>query len=288
MFEYLMPELFLPVYRSSLLYESSRFCLYAQRRRSLPGRPWGISESAFYSLDSSLSYRYKAHGCPALALKRGQEADLVVSPYSSFLALAVEPEAAVKNLRRLESWGARGRYGFMEALDFTPSRCRGKVEKVSCYMAHHVSMSIIAAANAVCSGYAQKLFMSDSSMAAYALLLQERLPAEAVVIRRSMAEVPEKPRRNISQRWQLRGGAEDLQLRACLLSNGAYNIMAANHGQSSASLGDICIYHSDPSGGGVSLSLDGQALFPTESRPCGSSARTSAAAAAILRASAPL
>lgn len=264
MFEYLMPELFLPVYRSSLLYESSRFCLYAQRRRSLPGRPWGISESAFYSLDSSLSYRYKAHGCPALALKRGQEADLVVSPYSSFLALAVEPEAAVKNLRRLESWGARGRYGFMEALDFTPSRCRGKVEKVSCYMAHHVSMSIIAAANAVCSGYAQKLFMSDSSMAAYALLLQERLPAEAVVIRRSMAEVPEKPRRNISQRWQLRGGAEDLQLRACLLSNGAYNIMAANHGQSSASLGDICIYHSDPSGGGVSLSLDGQALFPTE------------------------
>ena len=137
MFEYLMPELFLPVYRSSLLSESSRFCLYVQRRRSLPGRPWGISESAFYSLDASLSYRYKAHGCPALALKRGQESDLVISPYSSFLALAVEPEAAVRNLRRLESWGARSRYGFMEALDFTPSRCRGKVEKVSCYMAHH-------------------------------------------------------------------------------------------------------------------------------------------------------
>ena len=264
MFEYLMPELFLPVYRSSLLYESSRFCLYAQRRRNLPGRPWGISESAFYSLDSSLSYRYKAHGCPALALKRGQEADLVISPYSSFLALAVEPEAAVKNLRRLESWGARSRYGFIEALDFTPSRCRGKVEKVSCYMAHHVSMSIIAAANAVCSGYAQKLFMGDSSMAAYALLLQERLPAEAVVIRRSMAEVPEKPRRSISQRWQLRGGAEDSQLRACLLSNGAYNIMATNHGQTSAFWGDICIYHSDSIIGGLGISLDGQPLFPVE------------------------
>ncbi len=265
MFEYLMPELFLPVYRSSLLYESSRFCLYAQRRRCLPGRPWGISESAFYSLDASLSYRYKAHGCPALALKRGQEADMVISPYSSFLALAVEPEAAVKNLRRLESWGARGRYGFMEALDFTPSRCRGKVEKVSCYMAHHVSMSIIAAANAVCRGYAQELFMSDSSMAAYALLLQERLPAEAVVIRRALTEVPEKPRRGISQRWQLRGGAEDREMRACLLSNGAYNIMSTNHGHTSAFLGETCIYHSDSLTGGVNISLDGKPLFPAES-----------------------
>lgn len=265
MFEYLMPELFLPVYRSSLLYESSRFCLYAQRRRCLPGRPWGISESAFYSLDASLSYRYKAHGCPALALKWGQEADLVISPYSSFLALAIEPEAAVKNLRRLESWGARGRYGFIEALDFTPSRCRGKVEKVGCYMAHHVSMSIIAAANAVCRGYAQQLFMSNSSMSAYALLLQERLPAEAVVIRRSMTEVPEKPRRNISQRWQLRGGPEDGEARASLLSNGAYNVLWCSRGQSSAFLGDKCIYYSDSLTGGVTVSLDGKPLFPAVS-----------------------
>ena len=264
MFEYLMPELFLPVYRSSLLYESNRFCLYAQRRRNLPGRPWGTSESAFYSLDSSLSYRYKAHGCPSLALKRGQESDMVISPYSSFLALAVEPEAAVRNLRRLESWGAVGRYGFIEALDFTPSRCRGKVEKVSCYMAHHVSMSIIAAANAVCDGYAQKLFMGDSAMAAHALLLQERLPAEAVVIRRSVAQVPEKPQRGISQRWQLRGGPEDRELRACLLSNGAYNLFCTNRGRASAFLGDICIYRADPLSGGLSLELEGKPLFPAE------------------------
>jgi cyclic beta-1,2-glucan synthetase len=100
MFEYLMPMLFLPLFRASLLYESARFCLYVQKRRRLPGKPWGISESAFYSLDASLSYRYKAHGCPALALKRGQEADLVVAPYASFLALSVEPLAAVRNLRR--------------------------------------------------------------------------------------------------------------------------------------------------------------------------------------------
>lgn len=64
MFEYLMPALFLPLCRASLLFESSRFCLYVQKRRHFAGKPWGISESAFYSLDASLCYRYKAHGCP--------------------------------------------------------------------------------------------------------------------------------------------------------------------------------------------------------------------------------
>lgn len=262
MFEYLMPELFLPVYRGSLLYESSRFCLYAQRRRRLAGRPWGISESAFYSLDASLSYRYKAHGCPALALKRGQEADLVISPYSSFLALAVSPEAAVKNLRRLERFEARGRYGFIEAVDFTPSRCRGRAEPVRCYMAHHVSMSIIAAANAVCDGYCQKLFMGDAAMAAHSLLLQEQLPAESLVIRRGMEEIPEKPARNISQRWQLRGGPEDREAKACLLSNGAYNIAAENNGAASASFGSICIYEARNGSGGLGISCNGQGLIP--------------------------
>ena len=101
MFEYLMPELFLPLCRDSLLWESARFCLYVQRRDRAGGGLWGQSESAFFSLDPSLSYRYKAHGCQSLALRRGMGADMVVSPYSSFLALAVEPRAAVRNLRRL-------------------------------------------------------------------------------------------------------------------------------------------------------------------------------------------
>ena len=73
MFEYLMPELFLPLCRDSLLYETAKFCVYVQRKRPPKGVPWGISESAFFSLDTALNYRYKAHGCAALALKRGME-----------------------------------------------------------------------------------------------------------------------------------------------------------------------------------------------------------------------
>ena len=270
MFEYLMPMLFLPLYRGSLLSESGRFCLYAQKRRVPTGRPWGVSESAFYSLDPSLSYRYKANGCAALALKRGQDEDLVVSPYSSFLALAVDAESAVKNLRRLTRYGAVGRFGLMEALDFSPSRCRcDSGEKVRCYMAHHIGMSVIAAANALCAGSIQRRFLSAAPMGACSLLLQERLPDHGLVIRRDMAEVPEKPERSMEQRWQLRGGAEDREERLCLLSNGSYSLLSGSHGRGYAAFGSTLIYGSPrlPFREGLELRLrrggDSRRLLPS-------------------------
>ena len=255
MFEYLMPELFLPLCRDSLLYESCKFCLYAQKRRRFAGKPWGMSESAYYSLDAALSYRYKAHGCAALALKRGQDADFVVSPYSSFLALLIEPDSAVKNLRRLERFGALGRMGFIEALDFTPGRChRDEGERVRCYMAHHVGMSIIAAANAVCTGSMQRRFMSESAMAAYSLLIKERVPEDARVIRRERSESPERPPRRGELCWQLRGegGAESFTA----LSNGVYNLLYSSKNASRAVCGGVCVY--DFPGIELSLRLGGE------------------------------
>ena len=260
MFEYLMPMLFLPLYRSSLLYESARFCLYAQKRRHLPGKPWGISESAFYSLDPSLSYRYKAHGCPALALKRGQEADLVIAPYASFLALAVEPSAAVRNLRRLRDLGAAGRWGYMEALDFTPGRCISPDgEQVRCWMAHHVGMSILAALNAVEDGTVRKLFMAEPSMAAFTLLLQEKLPDRPAVIRRDQSPVPERPAKDRRAPWSVQGERGG-QVRACLLSNGVYSLRVKSTGESAAFLGDICIYRPEGNAPGLALTLGTHAV----------------------------
>ena len=134
----------------------------------------------------------------------------MVSPYSSFLALCAEPESAVKNLRRLERFGALGRYGFIEALDFTPGRCRSDSgEPVRCTMAHHAGMSILAAANAVKQGCVQRRFLSDPAMAAHTALLQERLPEDGIVIRRDPSPVPEKPDRAEAGRWQKQGGPED-------------------------------------------------------------------------------
>lgn len=244
MFEYLMPGIFLPYLRGSLLYESSRFCLYVQKRRKLPARPWGISESAFYSLDNLLNYRYKANGCPELSLKRGQEKDWVISPYSSFLALPYEPEAAVKNLRKLKNFGASGRYGFMEALDFTPGRCRHEHgEKVQCYMAHHIGMSITSCANLLCDGDMQKYFMSDAAMGAMQPFLQEKLPADGLVINRSVISPPAESRHGIESFWNAEG-KKGSSKQFTLLSNGIYNMLIGSDGTSSACWGDISIYGS--------------------------------------------
>ena len=264
MFEYFMPEIFLPIYRGSLLYESSRFCLYVQKRRVFAGKPWGISESAFYSLDSALNYRYKANGCAALALKRGQDRDMIVSPYSSFLALKADPAGSVKNLRKLSDFGAQGRFGFMEALDFTPSRCRrDEGEKVRCYMSHHIGMSLCSCANALCSDSITRRFMAQSAMSAHKLLLQERLPSDGVVIAREMAEVPEKPLRSFDGFWEKSGRAVKKE-NLCLLSNGVYNILASSSGNSCASWGNFRIYGAEqyPMASGIELSIikDGRSV----------------------------
>lgn len=257
MFEYLMPELFLPIYRGSLLYESGRFCVYVQKRRVWAGRPWGISESAFYSLDSAMNYRYKAHGCDALSLKRGQDEETVISPYSSFLALAVDAEGSIRNMRRLESFGALGRFGFIEALDFTPERCRSSSgEQVRCYMAHHIGMSITAAANAACGGSIRRRFMASPDMGAFAMLLQERLPESAAVIKKESSDIPERIDRGAVCGWAVRGGAEDTLEHCCVLSNGTYSVMSTNLGHAKAVCGPVTVYDADACECGFEIELE--------------------------------
>ncbi|MEG1632973.1 MAG: glucoamylase family protein [Oscillospiraceae bacterium] len=244
MFEYLMPELFLPLRRDSLLWESAKFCMFVQRGRPPKGLPWGISESAFYSLDPSLAYRYKAHGCAALALKRGMDDELVISPYSSFLALAVEPRRAVANLKSLEKLGALGCYGFWEAIDFTPSRCGSDGgETVRCVMSHHLGMSLVAIDNCLKDGAMRTRFMRDPAMSAHRGLLEEKTPIGAVVLRRRGAEPPDKPLRVAAEGWERRGEGVDFERpECCLLSNGVYNVMLTESGLSSASAGGVGVY----------------------------------------------
>jgi len=53
-------------------------------------------------------------------LKRGLGGDAVIAPYATALAAMVDPEGAVKNFTRLAAAGGRGRFGWYEALDYTP------------------------------------------------------------------------------------------------------------------------------------------------------------------------
>ena len=88
--------------------------------------PWGVSESAYNARDLELTYQYSNFGIPGLGLKRGLADNFVVAPYATGLAAMVDPAAARANLERLAGVGALGRYGFYEALDYTPDTCAGR------------------------------------------------------------------------------------------------------------------------------------------------------------------
>ena len=148
MFEYLMPLLVMPTYENTLLdrtYKTAveRQIAYGKQR----GVPWGISECGYNAVDASLNYQYRAFGVPGLGLKRGLADDLVVAPYASVLALMVAPEEACLNLRRLSAEGLEGKYGFYEAIDYTPSRLpRGQSSAViRSFMTHHQGMIFLSA-----------------------------------------------------------------------------------------------------------------------------------------------
>ncbi len=174
-FEYLMPQLFLPLYRDSFMFESIAFASMVQRDR---GQIWGISESGFYSFDSEMNYQYKANGLQPLALRRISEDENIISPYSGYLSLCICPNAAIKNLKALESKGMYGKYGLYEALDLN-NNSGGLC--VKSYMAHHVGMSIIAILNAVKDNIFIRRFMADKQMGCANELLQEKIPIDTQV-----------------------------------------------------------------------------------------------------------
>ena len=94
-----------------------------------------------------MNYQYRANGVSRLALDPIIGKEKVIAPYASFLCLQVAEKAAVKNLEKLYNFGAYGKHGFYEALDFTVSRVGISPEIVKSYMSHHMGMSIISAVN---------------------------------------------------------------------------------------------------------------------------------------------
>ncbi len=232
MFEYFMPALLLPVYENSLSYEALRFCVFCQinRARRL-GKPFGCSESGFYAFDAQFNYQYKAHGVAKLGMKRRLNSEFVVSPYSSFLCLQAAPRSALKNLDRLKEMDMTGRYGFYEAVDFTPARVGLKgYAIVRSYMAHHVGMSLLSVCNVLQDNVMQRRFMSHPQMEAARELLEEKIPVGAAVFEDVVhKQVPEKPGRIYSS-------VEEMDLinpadpRVHILSNGEWTTHLTDSG----------------------------------------------------------
>jgi hypothetical protein len=97
----------------------------------------------------------------------------VVSPYSTFLALLIDPRAALSNLRKMAKLGWVGRYGFYESVDYR----HGNPEIVRSWMAHHQGMSLLAICNLLFDNPMQQYFHSEPHVLATELLLDERVPA---------------------------------------------------------------------------------------------------------------
>ncbi|MGA7523506.1 MAG: glucoamylase family protein [Acidobacteriaceae bacterium] len=177
MFEYLMPALWMRSYPDTLLSNSLQGAVAIQRAYAKEHNiPWGISESGYAAKTDQGHYHYQAFGIPQIALKWDATAGPVVSPYSTFLALNVEPTASIRNLRRMATEGWTGAWGFYEAIDFTGEQ----PEVVREWMAHHQGMCILGLLNLLEDNAMQRWFYDNPQMRSVELLLHEKPMREAL------------------------------------------------------------------------------------------------------------
>lgn len=246
MFEYLMPLLFQRNYSNTLLDKAAKDAVDIQiaygRKHQIP---WGISECAFADLDHNKTYQYYAFGVPELGLKRGIEEKIVVSPYSSLLAVSIAPHEAVQNLKRLADLHLLSDYGYYEALDFSrqPKRGGERGVIVRAYMTHHQGMSFLALTNFLHGECLRNRFHADPRVKAFEQLLYERIPHQPplhhVATRERMSTVSA-----IGENLPSAGRFETPDTntpKTQLLSNGQFHLMLTNAGGGYSRWGDVAI-----------------------------------------------
>ncbi len=182
MFEYLMPPLLLRSYPDTLIDASAAAAIDQQIRYAREKKvPWGISESGYYAFDAAMNYQYHAFGVPGLGFKRGLAGEMVISPYASMLGLSFRTQAVLQNMEALQTYQMIGRYGFYEALDFTPSHLKlGQAHAtVRSYMTHHQGMIMLSLVNRLQDQIMVQRFHAEPSIQSTEMLLQEQLPPAA-------------------------------------------------------------------------------------------------------------
>ncbi len=243
-FEYFMPHLFLPIVSGSLSEEALAFCVGCQKKEREKGM-FGISESAYYAFDADMNYQYRANGNRTLALDAHAGKSRVLSPYSSFLMLSIAPRAALSNLEKLKTFGAYGEHGFYEAVDFAPADAQKDSAIIKSYMAHHVGMSILSAANASFANRFVKRFMKDARMASAKELLEERIPTDSPLFREKMLSKEKDTVRRLSlaiEEKKVRSEAKSDRLpKIAVLSNGKASMTVSSNGDVALSLSTLAV-----------------------------------------------
>ena len=168
-----------------------------------------------------------------------------MSPYSTALALEVDSPSAIANFHVLSSEGAEGPWGYYDALDYTRERVpRGERRVVvSCYMAHHQGMTLVALSNCLRDRLMQRRFQRHPLARSIELLLQERMPAgvfEFQPASEDASDVGPLPAESspVSRRIITPMTAVP---RAHLLSNGQYSVMLTNSGAGYSNCRDLSL-----------------------------------------------
>lgn len=230
MFEYVMPSLVMRTYENTLLNETLSTVVDRQIKYGKKlGVPWGVSEAGYNARDINFNYQYGPFGIPGLGLKRGLGHDLVISPYSTFLAAMVDPQKSLQNLRVMAAQKITSCYGFYEAIDYTPQRVseNQKFSIIRSFMAHHQGMSLVAIDNVLKRNLMQDRFHSEIRVRATQLLLQERVPQKVSMASPRVAEIEwagagESLLRAYSRDYEEVNSAVP---RVQILSNGFYSLM---------------------------------------------------------------
>ena len=191
MFEYMMPSIWMRSYPDTLVSRTLSGVVAIQRAFGKEhGIPWGISESGWAGMDDHGHYHYQAFGIPQIALKWDAVAGPVISPYSTCLALGIDPVEALKNLKRMAKMGWTGAFGFYEAADYQESLKTPKLVKE--WMAHHQGMSLLAVLNLLCDNIVQDWFHANAQLEATQLLLHEKPMHKAALRAEFQASHPRK------------------------------------------------------------------------------------------------
>ena len=243
-FEYLMPNLIIKVPEGSLIDESCKFAEESQKKYANENNvPWGISESAYCIKDLQGNYQYKAFGIPWLGLKRGLEDELVVAPYASILFLEYSTQDVVKNLKKLEKYKMRSKYGFFDSLDFTKERIGSKkeYEPVKTYMAHHQGLIINSINNLLNKEILKKRFTENPEIKAVEILLDERMPETVVLSKEKRNKVIKGRYNNLYDDKEIEYTHKEKIKRFNCISSGEYTNIISNNGNGYSKYKDIQI-----------------------------------------------
>ncbi len=228
-FEYFMPLIFMRTFRHTLLDETYYFAYYAQReyiKEIDPKLPWGISESSYNELDDLENYKYGSFGIPYLKFQESPSYPIIISPYSSIMAISVDDREVYNNMNKLKKLNMFDRYGFFDAYDHEEKAV------VKNYYAHHQGMILASLTNYLKDNIIQDYFHSDRKIESIEMLLKEKVQIrpyiDIKVAKHKKYQYVKEYQENDVREYS---GVSDSPELGCL-SNGSYAIVIDDRGKS--------------------------------------------------------